>query len=142
MRLIIAVVQTVIIVGVGAKFFDVKVSGNWLTIGLLVVLGSLSFIALGYVIASFASTEESANGMTSVVQFPLMFLSGTFFPIESMPDALRTVARALPLTYLGDALRQVMVGGTAFSPLWLCVAFLVVWLVVCFAVAARFFRWQ
>ncbi len=106
------------------------------------VLGSLSFIALGYVITSFASTEESAYGMTSVVQFPLMFLSGTFFPIESMPDALRTVARALPLTYLGDALRQVMVGGTAFSPLWLCVAFLVVWLVVCFAVAARFFRWQ
>jgi ABC-2 type transport system permease protein len=142
MRLIIAVVQTVIIVGVGAQFFDVEVSGNWLMIGLLVVLGSLAFIALGYVIASFASTEESANGMTSVVQFPLMFLSGTFFPIESMPDALRTVARALPLTYLGDALRQVMVGGTAFSPLWLCFAFLVVWLVVCFAVAARFFRWQ
>ena len=142
MRLIIAVVQTVIIVGVGAQFFDVEVSGNWLMIGLLVVLGSLAFIALGYVIASFASTEESANGMTSVVQFPLMFLSGTFFPIESMPDALRTVARALPLTYLGDALRQVMVGGTAFSPLWLCFAFLVVWLVVCFGIAARFFRWQ
>jgi ABC-2 type transport system permease protein len=142
MRLIIAVVQTVIIIGVGAKFFDVEVSGNWLMIGLLVVLGSLSFIALGYVIASFASTEESANGMTSVVQFPLMFLSGTFFPIESMPDALRTVARALPLTYLGDALRQVMVGGTAFSPLWLCFAFLAVWLVVCFGIAARFFRWQ
>jgi ABC-2 type transport system permease protein len=71
-----------------------------------------------------------------------MFLSGTFFPIESMPDALRTVARALPLTYLGDALRQVMVGGTAFSPLWVCFAFLVVWLVVCFGIAARFFRWQ
>jgi ABC-2 type transport system permease protein len=142
MRLIIAVVQTVIIVGVGATFFRVEVSGNWLTIGLLVVLGSLAFIALGYVIASFATTEESANGMTSVVQFPLMFLSGTFFPIDSMPDALRTVARALPLTYLGDALRQVMVGGTAFSPLWLCFALLVVWLVACFAVAARFFRWQ
>jgi ABC-2 type transport system permease protein len=142
MRLIIAVVQTVIIVAVGATFFHVEVSGNWLMIGLLVVLGSLSFIALGYVIASFTSTEESANGMTSVVQFPLMFLSGTFFPIDEMPDALRTVARALPLTYLGDGLRQVMVGGTPFSPLWVCFAFLVVWLVVCFGVAARFFRWQ
>jgi ABC-2 type transport system permease protein len=142
MRLLIALVQTVIIVGVGAQVFNVEVSGNWLLIGLLVVLGSLTFIALGYVIASFASTEESANGMTSVIQFPLMFLSGTFFPIEAMPDALRTVARALPLTYLGDALRQVMVGGTPFSPLWLCFAFLAVWLVVCFGVAARFFRWQ
>ena len=56
--------------------------------------------------------------MTSAVQFPLMFLSGIFFPIATMPDALQTVARLLPLTYLGDALRQVMVDGTPFAPLW------------------------
>jgi len=142
MRLLIAIVQTVIIVGVGSLVFNVQVAGNWLLIGGLVLLGSLTFIALGYVIASFASTEEAANGMTSVVQFPLMFLSGTFFPIDAMPDALRTVARAMPLTYLGDALRQVMVGGTPFSPLWVCFVVLVGWLVVCFGIAARFFRWQ
>jgi ABC-2 type transport system permease protein len=107
-----------------------------------VLLGSLTFIALGYVIGSFAPTEEAANGMTSVVQFPLMFLSGTFFPIDAMPDALRAVARAMPLTYLGDALRQVMVDGTPFSPLWVCFAVLAGWLVVCFGIAFRFFRWQ
>ena len=142
MRLLIAVVQTAIIIGVGSAFFDVQISGSWLLIGGFVLLGSLAFIALGYVIASFASSEESANGMTSVVQFPLMFLSGTFFPIDAMPDALQTVARALPLTYLGDALRQVMVDGTPFSPLWVCFVVLVGWLVVCFGIAARFFRWQ
>jgi ABC-2 type transport system permease protein len=142
MRLLIAIVQTAIIVGVGSAVFNVQVAGSWLLIGAFVLLGSLTFIALGYVIASFASSEESANGMTSVVQFPLMFLSGTFFPIDAMPDALRTVARAMPLTYLGDALRQVMVNGTPFSPLWVCLAVLVGWLVVCFGVAARFFRWQ
>ena len=142
MRLLISVVQTAIIVGVGAGVFKVQIAGNWLLIGGLVVLGSMTFIALGYVIASFAKTEEAANGMTSVVQFPLMFLSGTFFPIDAMPDALRTVARAMPLTYLGDALRQVMVGGTPFSPLWVCFVVLVGWLAVCFGIAARFFRWQ
>jgi ABC-2 type transport system permease protein len=142
MRLLIAVVQTVIIVGVGSLAFHVQIAGSWLLIGALILLGSLAFIALGYVIASFASTEESANGMTSVVQFPLMFLSGTFFPIDAMPDALRTVARALPLTYLSDGLRQVMVDGTPFSPLWVCFAVLIGWLVVCFGIAARYFRWQ
>jgi ABC-2 type transport system permease protein len=142
MRLLIAIVQTVIIVGVGSSFFHVQIAGSWLLIGALILLGSLTFIALGYVIASFASTEDAANGMTSAVQFPLMFLSGTFFPIDAMPDALRTVARALPLTYLGDALRQVMVDGTPFSPLWVCFAVLIAWLVVCFGIAARFFRWQ
>jgi ABC-2 type transport system permease protein len=142
MRLLIAIVQTAIIVGVGSAVFGVQVAGNWLLIGALVLLGSLAFIALGYVIASFATSEESANGMTSVVQFPLMFLSGTFFPIEGMPEALQTVARAMPLTYLGDALRQVMVDGTPFSPLWVCFAVLVGWLVVSFGIAARFCRWQ
>jgi ABC-2 type transport system permease protein len=142
MRLLIAIVQTAIIVGVGSSFFHVQIAGSWFLIGALILLGSLTFIALGYVIASFASTEDAANGMTSAVQFPLMFLSGTFFPTDAMPDALRTVARALPLTYLGDALRQVMVDGTPFSPLWVCFAVLIAWLVVCFGIAARFFRWQ
>ena len=112
MRLLIAIVQTVIIVGVGTALYDVEISGSWPLIGALILLGSLAFIALGYVIASFAATEDAANGMTSAVQFPLMFLSGTFFPIDAMPDALKTIARALPLTYLGDGLRQVMVDGT------------------------------
>jgi ABC-2 type transport system permease protein len=142
MRLLIAIVQTGIIVAAGAVFFDVQMSGNLLALAALVVLGSMSFIALGYVIASFAKTEEAANGMTSVVQFPLMFLSGTFFPIAAMPDVLKSVALVLPLTYLSDALRQVMVDGTPFAPLWVCFAVLIGFLVVCFGIAARFFRWQ
>ena len=142
MRLLIAVVQTVIIISVGARLYGVQLSGNVLLLAALVVLGAMSFIAFGYVIASFAPTEDAANGMTSVVQFPLMFLSGTFFPIDAMPDFLKTVARALPLTYLSDGLRQVMVDGTPFAPLWVCFAFLALFLVICFAISARFFRWQ
>ena len=109
---------------------------------MFVGLGAIAFLALGYVIASFAKTEESANGMTSVVQFPMMFLSGTFFTIDQMPDFLQGIARLIPLTYLSDALRQVMVGGAAFAPLWVCAAVLIGWLVVCFGIAARTFRWQ
>ena len=102
----------------------------------------MSFLALGYVVASFAKTEDSANGMTSIIQFPMMFLSGTFFPIDQMPEPIQVVARVIPLTYLSDALRQVMVGGAAFAPLWVCFAVLAGWLVVCFGIAARKFRWQ
>ncbi len=105
-------------------------------------LGAVSFLALGYVLASFTKTEEAANGITQVVQFPMMFLSGVFFPIEAMPQFLQSIARLIPLTYLADALRQVMVGGTAFAPLWVCAAVLLGWLVVCFAIASRKFQWQ
>ena len=59
-----------------------------------------------------------------------------------MPDWLQPVAALMPLTYLADALRQTMVGGAAYAPLWLDVAVLVGWMVGCFAIAARWFRWQ
>src|SRR6185369_12149747 len=142
MRLLIALVQTVIIVGVGVAAFHVEITGSLLLALAFVALGAMAFLALGYVIASFAKTEEAANGMTSVVQFPMMFLSGTFFPIAAMPDFLQTIARLIPLTYLADALRQVMVGGAAFAPLYVCAAVLLAWLVGCFFVASRTFRWQ
>src|SRR5262245_19858189 len=142
MRLLIALAQAVIIVAVGSVFFGVEITGSLALTAFFVILGSVTFLALGYVIASFASTEDSANGMTSVVQFPMMFLSGTFFPIQAMPDALQAVARIIPLTYLADALRQVMVGGVPFATLGVCAAVLTGWLVVCFGIASRKFRWQ
>ena len=141
MRLLIAIAQTVIIVAVGSLAFDVEIAGSFFLIGGFVILGSLTFIALGYVIASFAKTEDAANGMTSVIQFPMMFLSGTFFPIDGFPPLLKAFAHVLPLTYLSDALRQVMVGGAPIAPLWTCFAVLAVFLVGCFAISARFFRW-
>ena len=141
-RLVIAALQTVLIIAIGVKVLGVQLTGDWLSLVGVVALGAVTFVSIGYLIASFARTEEAANGMTSVVQFPLMFLSGIFFPLEIMPDWLRQVATLMPLTYLGDALRQVMVGGTPFVPLGVDAAILGGWLVVCLLISARFFRWQ
>ena len=141
-RLLIAAVQTALIIGIGMVVLGVEVAGSWPIIVGFIVLGALAFTAVGYVIASFARTEESASGMTQIVQLPLMFLSGIFFPLEVMPDWLRGVATVMPLTYLGDALRQTMVGGTPFAPLGVDALVLVAWLVVSLAISARFFRWQ
>ena len=124
MRVLIAFTQAIIIVAVGTLAFGVEVTGSLVVVAGFVTLGAMAFLALGYVIASFAKTEDAANGMTSMVQFPMMFLSGAFFQIDSMPQSLQVVARLIPLTYLADALRQVMVGGAAFAPLWVCAAVL------------------
>ena len=85
MRLLIALAQTIIIVAVGTFAFGVEIIGSLLLTVAFVVLGAVTFLALGYVIASFAKTEDAANGMTSMIQFPMMFLSGAFFPIDQMP---------------------------------------------------------
>ncbi|HEX5465103.1 MAG TPA: ABC transporter permease [Candidatus Limnocylindrales bacterium] len=142
MRLLIALAQTALILGIGIVALGVEVTGSWPLIIGIVLLGAVTFIALGYVIASFARTEEAANGITQVVQVPMMFLSGIFFPIALMPSWMKGIATILPLTYLGDALRQTMVGGSPFVPLAVGLAILAGWLVVCLAISARFFRWQ
>lgn len=142
LRLVIAAGQTVIILAIGLVGFHVQVTGSWLLIAGIVALGALMFTALGYVIASFVRTEEAANGVTQVAQVLMMFLSGIFFPIELMPEWMKSIARLLPLTYLADGLRQVMVGSSPFVPLGVGMGILGAWLVACLAISARFFRWE
>ncbi len=141
LRLIVAAVDTVLILGVGMVVFNVQITGNLLAMAGFVFLGAGAFLALGFALAAFLKTEEQANGVVQVVQMPLMFLSG-IFPFDFMPEFLRNIARLLPLTYLGDALRQVMVNGTQVAPIGVDLAILVGWLVVCLGIAARSFRWD
>jgi len=142
LRLVVAAVDTVLILGVGMAVFHIQIVGNLLVAAGFVFLGAGAFLALGFMLASFLKTEEQATGVVQVVQMPLMFLSGIFFPFDFMPDFLRSVARLLPLTYLGDGLRQSMVNGTQIAPIALDAAILAGWLVVCLAVSARSFRWE
>jgi ABC-2 type transport system permease protein len=142
LRLIVAAIDTVLILGIGIAVFHIQIVGNLAAAAGFVFLGAGAFLALGFMLASFLKTEEQATGVVQVVQMPLMFLSGIFFPFDFMPDFLRSVARLLPLTYLGDGLRQSMVNGTQIAPLALDAAILAGWLVVCLAISARSFRWE
>jgi ABC-2 type transport system permease protein len=142
LRLMVAVVDAVLIIGIGFVVFNVHITGSLLLVGGIVLLGSAAFLAIGFAMASFLKTEEQAQGVVQVVQLPMMFLSGIFFSFEFLPGVLQTVARFLPLTYLGDALRQVMVNGTQVAPLGVDLAILTGWLVVCLGIAARSFRWE
>jgi ABC-2 type transport system permease protein len=142
LRLMVAVVDAILIVGIGSAVFGVHITGSPIAAAGVVVLGSATFLSIGFVLASFLKTEEQASGVVQIVQMPMMFLSGIFFSFDFLPGFLQTVARLLPLTYLGDALRQVMVNGTQVAPLGTDLAILTGWLVVCLAIAARSFRWE
>ena len=142
LRLMVALVDAVLILGIGYVFFNVRISGSLLAVTGVVLLGAGSFLAIGFALASFLKTEEQATGVVQIVQMPMMFLSGIFFSFNFLPGFLQTVARFMPLTYLGDAMRQVMVNGTEVAPLGVDIAILAGWLVVCLGIAARTFRWE
>src|ERR1035437_575229 len=142
LRMVVAAVDTVLILGVGMAVFHIQIVGNLLVAAGFVFLGAGAFLALGFMLASFLKTEEQATGVVQVVQMPLMFLSGIFFPFAFMPEFMRSIARLLPLTYLGDGLRQSMVNAPQVAPLAMDAAILGGWLVVCLAISARSFRWE
>jgi ABC-2 type transport system permease protein len=141
-RLAMGIIQTVIIIVVGFLVFKVSVTGNPFKVLGSVILGASVFITLGYFLISFTKTEESASGLIQVVQFPMMFLSGIFFPLDSMPTYLKPIVNAIPLTYLGDILRNVMVGLPSFYGLGFDLAVLGGWLVTLTFLAIRFFKWE
>jgi ABC-2 type transport system permease protein len=141
-RLILALAQMVLIIGIAYLVFNVHMVGNWLALIGLVLLGALTFISIGYLAVSRARTTEGAMPIIQLIQFPMLFLSGIFFPIDFMPDFIRPIVEAMPLTYLGDAFRQVMVQATPLHPLWLDITVLGGWLVVCMALSIRLFRWE
>jgi ABC-2 type transport system permease protein len=142
MRLTIALVQTGLILALSVWVFKVQIQGNILALIGLVILGAVVFISLGYLVAAISKTVDAANGITSAVNFPMMFLSGIFFPLAALPVFLAPVVRALPLTYLGDALHQVMTGGTPTFPLWIDLVVMVAWILVCSLLAVRLFKWE
>jgi ABC-2 type transport system permease protein len=141
-RMILVLLTAALIILVGSLVFDVQMVGSWLGLCGMVILGSLVFTSLGYLLAAFVKTEEAAIPIINVVTMPMMFLSGTFFEITSMPSFIEPVIKILPLTYLNDALRQIMVDGTPVHSMTTDVAVLAAWAVVCLGITIRFFRWD
>ena len=142
LRMTIGLVQTALIVGVGATVFGVVVQGNMLALLGVVAVGAAAFIGLGYFIASVTSTVEGVNGITSALNFPMMFLSGIFIPLTFLPAFLKPVIYAIPVTYLADAVRQVMVNSTPQFPMMLDLLVLAGWAIVTGLLSVRFFKWE
>ncbi len=141
-RLLIAIGQAALIIVVSRLVFHVPMLGNWFFLAGMVVLGALTFLAMGFMMSAFAKTQESAMPLLMMVQFPMMFLSGIFFPTDMMPGFMRPIMDAMPLTYLGDSVRQIMVQSSAIHSHLINVGVLVGWFAVCLIIAVRFFKWE
>jgi ABC-2 type transport system permease protein len=141
-RVTVALLQAGLFLLVGYFAFQVGVVGSKLLFIAVVSLGALVFISLGYLMAGLASSEEALMGMVQLANFPMMFLSGGLVPDEMLPSFLQPVAKLMPLTYLTDALRQLMVDAPPVHPLWLDCAVLAGCFALFLALGVRFWRWE
>ncbi len=141
-RILLLVVEVAVLVGFGALFFHVPARGSLIDLAVLCILGSLSFAALGLLLASRARTIEAASGLMNVVMMPMWIASGVFFSSQKFPDAMQPFIRALPLTAVIDALRANMLQGSDLAHMAPQLAVIASWLVICFALALKLFRWR
>jgi len=134
------ILQGVLILVLAVSLFGVTVHGNILLVFALLLLGVFSFVGLGVVLTSFAKDQETAVMMMTTIMFPMMFLSGVFFPIEQMPWFMQSISKVLPLTYVADALRKVMVLGADIPALTTELSVLIVFGVIMTAIAVPVFK--
>jgi len=141
-RLLLLVIEVVLLLGFGVIAFHVPVRGSLLDFSLLCVLGSLSFSALGLLISSRARTIEAASGLMNLVMLPMWIASGVFFSAQRFPAVVQPIIRALPLTAVIDALRANMLQGANLTQVGPELAILSAWMIVCFGLALKLFRWR
>jgi ABC-2 type transport system permease protein len=133
-------IQGFIILLMAVLLFGVVIHGSILLVILLILLTVFSFVGLGILITSFADKEETATMVMMTLMFPMMFLSGVFFPIQQMPSFMQTLANFLPLTYAASAMRKVMVLGAGVSAITPEVVILGVFGIVLLTVAVPMFK--
>ena len=138
---LILFVTVVLYVGIGA-ILHFHSAGSVALLFLLAVVGSLSMIALGLTIAARIASEELVGGLLNLLTWPMMFLSGVWFSIESSPHWVQRIADILPLTQVIVAARAVMLDGAGFARITPHLIYLAVTTLVFLAFGAWSFRWR
>jgi ABC-2 type transport system permease protein len=129
------------LVVVGWLLYRVQFEGNAAAVACAVVFGGLGMFSVGYLIASLAPNARGAQVIGMVIFYPMMFLSGAGIPLEVLPESIQKISTFVPLTYVVKLLRGLWFG-EAWGDYLLETAVIGGVLIVCTALAARFFRWE
>jgi ABC-type multidrug transport system permease subunit len=141
-RLTMQSIEVAFFLGFAKIAFGVPFRGSLWQLGLLCLMTSLAFSALGLLVSTRAKTMEAVSGLMNLVMLPMWILSGVFFSATRFPAVIQPIVRALPLTAAIEAMRGNMLQGTGLGQMMMQVGLLLAWFVVPFAISLRIFRWR
>jgi ABC-2 type transport system permease protein len=140
-RLLVSVLHIIFYLGLGVVLGLMKIQHFLPTLGML-LFGVAMMLTLAFILSSWFTSIESANMVLVFAMMPMIFLSGAFMPLEMVPDIFRTIAFFIPLTYLVDALKEVLLATTAPLSVGMNLVITLGWSVVFFLIAVVTFRWN
>jgi len=144
-RMVFQLLTAIVIIGIGHFAFGFTLVNGVVTFLSLLALSALAimvFMGFGFVVSNLAKNESVIPAFSNMITLPQFLLAGTFFPIDVFPAWLQPMARALPLSFLNDAMRKVAFEGAGFwavrwDVMWLCI-----WGIILYAIASRVFKWE
>jgi ABC-2 type transport system permease protein len=139
---IIGLISLAVMFIVAISVFHIKVIGNYAEIAIFLVFGIVMILGIGLAIGGWARNERQAAPLGNIVVFPMMFLSGTFFPRYLMPDWLQHISSYLPLTPIIDGARLLTTGGQSLTQIGSQLGAMAAWLIIIYVIAFRVFRWE
>jgi ABC-2 type transport system permease protein len=133
-------IQGFLILGLSMVLFGVQIYGSPIIMVIVLVLGTASFVGVGIILTAVAPDQETAQMMTVLLQFPMMFISGILFPIDQLPVWLQYIGKAMPLYYAADALRKVIILNASLMVILPDVLILIAYMIITMALALPLFE--
>jgi ABC-2 type transport system permease protein len=139
-RLVIQTSTAMVLIGAAILLFNITIAGSMLLTIFLLILTALCFVGFGIMISARVSTQEDYVQMVMPFSMPMMFISGVFYPLETMPWIFQKIAYLAPLTYANIALRGVMLQGAGLADIWIYIAVLLGFTLLFFALGVTRFN--
>ena len=144
-RIGFALLGAIFIILVGHFLFHFTLIHGTVTVLNMIVLsiiGLIVFMGFGFVVSGIAKSESTIPPISNIITLPQFLLSGTFFSIDNFPSWLQPISRALPLTYLNDAMRQVAFEGAGLWDVKQQILIMVIWGIGIYVLAVKVFKWE
>ena len=141
-RMAIVLIQLTVLILFAVLMLDVRIIGNFASFYFVIILGTFIFLCLGFCLGSIAKTQQAVMAVGNLVIFPQIFLSGVFYPIESMPELIQPIAYVLPLSFVSTAMREIANSGASLLAITPSLLGIAAWFVLAFVLATRLFVWK
>jgi ABC-2 type transport system permease protein len=140
--LVSGVISIGIMFFVAVHFFHFKMNGSLLIFTIYAIIAAIMMFGFGMAVGGWANDEKQSAPLGNLISFPMMFLSGVFFPRFLMPEWLQGVTAYVPLTPAIDGLRMISTQGKTFVDLGPQLAVMGGWLIAIYIIALMVFRWE
>lgn len=141
-RILIGLIAIALMFVAGVIIFDFQMRGDYLSFAIFSVISTACMLGFGTAIASWAKDSNQAAPLANLISFPMMFLSGVFFPVFLMPDWLQQITAFIPLAAVVEGLRLILTENQTLLDLGPQLLVIFIWSAFLYILASRTFRWE